>query len=63
MKPSEKRTAEALRMIREGHWTIRRAARFAGLRYLGMLDKMADAWVDSGPTVKELRDDRDRPEK
>jgi hypothetical protein len=48
-------------MIREGDWTIRRAASFAGLRYREMLDKMAEAGVDSGPTLKELREDLDRP--
>ena len=32
LKPSEKRTAEALTMIRDGHWAVCLAARFAGLR-------------------------------
>jgi hypothetical protein len=56
LNPSEKTTAEALRMIREGYWTIRRAASFAGLRYRELLDRMADAGVDSGPTLEEFRE-------
>jgi hypothetical protein len=48
-------------MIREGHWTIRRAASFAGLRYHEMLDKIAEARIDSGPTLKELREDLKSP--
>jgi hypothetical protein len=47
-------------MIREGQWTIRRAADFAGLTYREILDKMAKAGIDSGPTLKELREDVDR---
>ena len=43
-------------MVREGRWTMRRAASFAGLGYREMLDKMAKAWVDSGPTLKEFRE-------
>ena len=50
------RVAEALRMIREGRWTIRRAGKFAGLTYYEILDKMAEMGVDSGPTLKELRE-------
>lgn len=49
------RTAEALRMVRKGAWTVRRAAKFAGLTYDEILDKMANAGVDSGPTLEELR--------
>jgi hypothetical protein len=43
-------------MIREGHWTVLRAASFAGLRYRDMLDGMAEAGVDSGPTLEEFRE-------
>ena len=49
-----------MRMIQEGRWTIRRAASFAGLRYHEMLDKMAEMGIDSGPTLKELREGLDR---
>jgi hypothetical protein len=56
LKSNEKGTADALTKIREGHWTIRRAANFAGLSYREMLAKMAEAGVDSGPTLKELRE-------
>ena len=56
----EWRTSKALRMIQEGRWTIRRAASFAGLRYHEMLDKMAEMGIDSGPTLKELREGLDR---
>jgi hypothetical protein len=56
MKPHEKRTTNALTMIREGRWTTRRAASFAGLRYPEMLDGMAEAGVDSGPTLDEFRE-------
>lgn len=56
----EWRTAKALKMIQEGRWTMRRAATFAGLSYHEMLDKMAETGVDSGPTLKELREGLDR---
>jgi len=52
----EWRLAKALRMIQGGRWTVRRAASFAGLTYYEMLERMADADVDSGPTLKELRE-------
>lgn len=52
--------AKALRMIQEGRWTIRRAAAFAGLKYHEMLDRTGEAGVDSGPTLKELRESLDR---
>ncbi len=56
----EWRLVKALRMIQEGRWTVRRAAAFAGLRYYEMLDRMAETGVDSGPTLKELREGLDR---
>ncbi len=52
--------AKALKMISEGRWTIRRAAKFAGLTYPEMLDKMTEGGVDSGPSVKDLREGLDR---
>ena len=61
MKPNEKGTIEALTKIRDGHWTIRRAANFAGLSYREMLDKMAEAGIDSGQTLKEFNEDLDAP--
>jgi len=36
---------EALKMIREGRWTIRRAAKFAAVTYYEILDKMADEGI------------------
>ena len=54
------RRAKALRMVSERRWTVRRAAKFAGLTYYEILDKMAEAGVDSGPTLKELREALDR---
>jgi Arc/MetJ-type ribon-helix-helix transcriptional regulator len=56
----EWKMAKALRMIQEGRWSIRRAATFAGLRYHEVLDKMAEMGIDSGPTLKELREGLDR---
>jgi hypothetical protein len=56
LKLQEKRTTEALPMVREGLWTIRSAASLAGLAYREMLDKMSKAGVDSGPTLKEFRE-------
>ena len=47
---------EALQMIGEGRWTVRQAAKFAGLTYHEILDKMAEMGVDSGPTLKELKE-------
>jgi Arc/MetJ-type ribon-helix-helix transcriptional regulator len=55
----EWRLAKALRMIQDGRWTIRRAASFAGLKYHEILDKMTETGVDSGPTLKELRETLD----
>ena len=55
----EWRLAKTLKMIQEGHWTIRRAASVAGLNYHEILDKMAENGVDSGPTLKELRETLD----
>jgi hypothetical protein len=54
------RIAKALRMIQEGRWTVRRAATFAGLTYHEILDRMAEVGVDSGPSLKELRESLDR---
>lgn len=54
------RVAKALRMVQEGRWTLRRAARFAGLTYHEILDEMAEVGFDSGPTLKELREGLDR---
>ncbi len=51
---------KALKMVSEGRWTIRRAAKFAGLTYQEVLDKMTEQGVDSGPSVKELREGLDR---
>jgi len=48
------RVEKALKMIGTGAWTIRRAAKFAGLTYYEMVEKMAEAGVDSGPAVKDL---------
>ena len=45
---------EALKMSREGRWTIRRAAKFAAVTYYEILDKMADEGIDSGPDLKDL---------
>ena len=50
----DERIVEALRMISEGRWTIRRAARFAGVTYYEILDKMAEKGIDSGPDLKDL---------
>ena len=54
------RQVKALRMVSERRWTVRRAAKFSGLSYYEILDKMAETGVDSGPTVKELREALDR---
>jgi len=50
----DERMVEALKMIREGRWTIRRAAKFAAVTYYEILDKMADEGIDSGPDLKDL---------
>jgi len=54
------RLAKALKMVSERRWTIRRAARFAGLTYHEVLDRMSELGIDSGPTLKELREGLDR---
>jgi hypothetical protein len=56
----EWKLTKALRMVTEGRWTVRRAAKFAGLSYHEALEKMSEQGVDSGPTVKELREAFDR---
>jgi len=52
--------SKALKMISEGSWTIRRAAKFSGLGYHEILDRMAELGIDSGPTLKDLREGLDR---
>ena len=54
------RMAKALRMIQEGRWTVRRATDFVGVTYHEILGKMTETGVDSGPTLKELRESLDR---
>ncbi len=54
------RIAKALKMVQEGRWTLRRASAFAGLKYYEILDRMAETGVDSGPTLRELREGLDR---
>lgn len=46
---------KALTMISQGAWTIRKAARFVGLTYYHLLEKMAQFGVDSGPEISDLR--------
>jgi len=52
----DERLVKALKMVSEGRWTIRRAARFAGVTYHEILDKMAEKGIDSGPDLKDLDD-------
>ncbi len=54
------KVAKALKMVQQGRWTVRRAAKFAGLTYHEALDKMTESGVDSGPSLKELREGLDR---
>lgn len=56
----EWKMTKALKMISEGRWTVRRAARFAGTTYHEILEKMTDRGVDSGPALRDLRDALDR---
>jgi len=56
----EWKLAKALRMISEGRWTVRRAAKFAGLGYHEILEKMSEQGIDSGPSVKGIREAFDR---
>ena len=48
------RVARALSMVQDGRWTVRRAAKFAGLSYHEDLDRMSELGVDSGPALKEF---------
>ncbi|TMI27191.1 hypothetical protein E6H30_02910 [Candidatus Bathyarchaeota archaeon] len=52
----EWKMTKALKMISEGRWTVRRAARFAGTTYHEILVMMTDRGVDSGPALRDLRD-------
>ena len=56
----EWKMTKALKMISEGRWTVRRAARFAGTTYHEILVMMTDRGVDSGPALRDLRDALDR---
>ena len=56
----EWRISKALKMVQEGRWTLRRAASFSGLKYHEVLERMAETGVDSGPTLRELRESVDR---
>ncbi len=52
--------AKALKMIAEGRWTIRRASGFTGLTYKEILEKITEQRLDSGPSLKDLREALDR---
>ncbi len=56
----EWKMTKALKMISDGRWTVRRAAKFAGTTYHEILERMTDLGVDSGPALKDLREDLDR---
>ena len=56
----EWKMTKALKMISEGRWTVRRAARLAGSTYHEILVMMTDRGVDSGPALRDLRDALDR---
>ena len=56
----EWKMTKALKMISEGRWTVRRAARFAGTTYHEILVMMTDRGVDSSPALRDLRDALDR---
>lgn len=60
MTVSDWKVEKALRMVQEGRWTVRRAAKFASLSYHEILEKMTTFGVDSGPTVTDLRKSLDR---
>jgi predicted HTH domain antitoxin len=47
---------KALEKISGGTWTIRRAAKFAGLTYYEMIEEMTKRGIDSGPTLSDLRE-------
>src|SRR5437879_10538006 len=50
----EWKLAKALRMISEGRWTVRRAAKFAGLGYHEIVERMSEQGVDSGPSARYM---------
>ena len=52
----EWKMTKALKMISEGRWTVRRAARLAGSTYHEILVMMTDRGVDSGPALRDLSD-------
>ncbi len=60
---NDERIVKALRRIKRGQWMVRRAAKFAGLAYRELLDKMAEEGIDSGPTLKDLRESLKVPSK
>jgi predicted HTH domain antitoxin len=47
---------KALQKISDGAWTIRSAAKFAGMTYYEMIEEMAKHGIDSGPTLPDLRE-------
>lgn len=47
---------KALKMVSDGRWTIRHAAKFAGLTYHEIIEKMTDHRIDSGPLLRELKE-------
>src|SRR2546427_3515962 len=51
----EWKKAKALKMMSDGRWTVRRAARFAGTTYHENLGKMIERGVDSRPAAREMR--------
>jgi len=47
----------ALEKLREGHVTLRTAAKLAGLTYVEMLDQVAEAGIPIGYSIAELQAD------
>ena len=47
---------KALEKISDGAWTIRKAARFAGITYYELIEVMAERGIDSGPILADLRE-------
>lgn len=52
----EWKMSKALKMVSDGRWTVRHAAKFAGLTYHEIIEKMTEHGIDSGPSLKELRE-------
>ncbi len=53
----EWKISKAVKMLLDGRWTVRHAAKFAGINYHEIMDQMTDHGIDSGPLLERVGGD------